>query len=232
MSLWKSLFGKSERPAPESAVATAPVADPFDALTWIEADANPSGLRCLDCRAVAARPIDRESHPEQAARFATLRADDGRALAGLRPDEAVALPCALRMPVPSADTRDGALFASQALEDKWDVFLFSGWLYFRRSWSGQLIYRAALHTEGTVAHVDAIEAPGDAASEDPEYCVREADFLVKSLLYNLAVPHPISALMQASEREIAEFSFQRHGRRGLWATYGDTLAYDPWKAKR
>ena len=106
MSLWKSLFGKADRPAPapDAAVATANPADPPAPLAWIEADANPSGLRCLDCRAVAAQTIDRQAHPEQAARFATLRSDDGRALASLRPDAAVALPCALRMPVPSADT--------------------------------------------------------------------------------------------------------------------------------
>lgn len=237
MSLWKSLFGKSDR-TNDSAVATAPAAsappapaDPFASLTWIEADVNPAGLRCLDCRAVAARPVSPDAHAEQAARFAVLRGDDDRSIATLRPEGAVAIPAALRMPVGTTETRDGPLFVSKALEDKWDVFLYGGWMLFRRSWSGQLIYRTSLHTEADAAHIDVVEAPGEAATSDPDFCVREVDFLVKSLLYNLAVPHPLPQEMQADDRALAEFSYQRHGRRGLWATYGDTLAFDPWKSK-
>lgn len=238
MSLWKKLFGGSEATpatapeAPEAPATTLP-GDPYELLAWIEADANPSGLRCLDCRAIAAQAIAPESVPEQAARFAALRAETGRSFAGARPEDAVPLAAALRMPVPSDETRDGPLFLATALEDKWDVFLREGWLYVRRSWSGQLIYRASLRTEGRFAHVDTVEAPGEAATGDPAFCLAELDFIVKSHLYRLAVPHPLPAELQGDERVLADFSFQRHGRHGLWATYGDTSAYDPWaKAAR
>lgn len=237
MSLWNKLFGGDKsKPAPTAAaapaVATAVAADPWDQVAWVEPDAHESGLRCLDCRAVAALPLDPSGLPEQAARFASLREDDGRALVHLRPEDSLSLPAALRLPVPSAETRDGTLFAAKTLEDKWDVFLFEGWLYFRRSWSGQLIYRATLRTEGTTAVIETVQAPGEAASSDAAFCVREVDYLVKSHLYGLPAPHPLPAELQGSDREIAEFSVQRHGRRALWATYGDTIAHDPWGTPR
>ncbi len=232
MSLWSKLFGggstRRAEAEPAAAAPAAVAADPWDQVTWVEPDAHASGLRCLDCRVPAALPLDPATVPEQAERFALLREDDGRLLARARPEDALSLPASLQLPVPSAETRDGTLFAAKSLEDKWDVFLFEGWLYFRRSWSGQLIYRASLRTDGTRAFVETVQAPGEAASSDAAFCVREVDYLVKSHLYGLEVPHPLPAELQGSDRELAEFSVQRHGRRACWASYGDTTAHDPW----
>ena len=228
MGLWNKLFKGGDKPATATETPAAPQAPAIpEALQWVDAHESPFGLRFLDCRAMALR---RKTEPQDKTiegRWARERANDGRRLAGARPDHAIELSTLLLGPMNLPLPGDGPVFKGDHLDDKWDVYLFNGWLYFVRSWSGLLVYRAAVKVEMGKMIVDRIDAPSDAADSDPAFCIREVDFLIKTLLYRVPAPHPLPRDFKADEDGIAEFSFQRHGDRGWYATWADTLGMDP-----
>jgi hypothetical protein len=170
--------------------------------------------------------------PAVAERFAELRALEPGAWREQRPEDAELIACALQLALPRpAD--EGALFRAEVMEDRWHVFLIEGWLYFVRSWSGQLVYRASVRFEPGRAFVRAIEAPGEAAREDAAFCVREVDYLLKSHVLDAMVPHPLPQGLPEDPRQVALFSLSRHGRRGCFATFEDATGFDPvhWAAR-
>lgn len=232
MNLLHRLFGGSDPPMePGSAPPPAePRDDPFVQLKWLEANETPFGVRALDCQPIV-NGMPAMQEPVAAARFAEVRALDGATLRGQRPEEAAVVACALRCSF-TPPASDGVLFRAEIMEDRWDVFLADGWIYFVRSWSGQLVYRATVRFEPGRAFVRAIEAPSEAVREDPAFCVREVDYLLKSHVLDAMVPHPIPAQLPNDPKQIALFSFSRHGRRGCFATYADATGFDPvhWAA--
>jgi len=232
MNLLQKLFGRSDAPlAPEATVTTTHEGDdPFVRLEWLPVEANPFGVRVLDCQPlVNGMPAMQE--PAAAARFAELRQLEPVSLREQHPEDAALIACALQLPFPRP-AGEGVVFRAEVMEDRWDLFLVEGWLYFVRSWSGQLVYRASVRFEPGRAFVRAIEAPGEAAREDAAFCMREVDYLIKSHALDAMVPHPLPAGLPSDPKQIALFSFSRHGRRGCLATYEDATAFDPvrWAA--
>ena len=228
MGLWNKLFKGAEKPT----VAAEPITEPQApgiplTLQWVEADESPFGLRFLDCRAVALRRKAQAQDKTVEGRWARERANDGRRLAGTRPDHAIELSTLLLGPMNQPLPAEGPVFKGDHLEEKWDAYRFEGWLYFVRSWSGLLVYRAAVKVEMGKRIVDRIEAPSDAADSDPDFCIREVDFLIKTLIDRVPTPHPLPRDFKADDDGIAEFSFQRHGDRGWYATWADTLGMAP-----
>lgn len=224
MSLWKRMFKGGDKPEATVTPPSAPQAAAIpETLQWVEAHESTFGLRYLDCRAIALRRRTAASDKTIEGRWARERANDGRRLAGQRPEHALSLTTLLLGPMNEPLPADGPVFKGDHLDEKWDIYLFDGWLYFVRSWSGLLVYRATVRTEMGKMIVEKIDAPSDAADSDPEFCIREVDFLIKTLLYHASVPHPLPRDFKADDDGIAEFSFQRHGDRGWYATWGDTL---------
>lgn len=197
-----------------------PAEDEFSELRWIEAADNPFGIRVLDCRPVALRWISTTSDPAVAQRFLELRASLGTEHVGQVPNDAVHAECDLSYP---ADGRsaDGPLFIAEEMEDKWNIYLHAGCLYFARSWTGALAARARLTLAGSAARIDSVDVDGSTAG-DPELAIRHVDYLVKSHLYNKLSPHPLPQTMEPIERDIALYSFSLYGRRGQFASYEDT----------
>ena len=139
MNLLQKLFGRSsEPPAPDDIpTITRDGDDPFARLEWLAADTNPFGVRVLDCQPmVSGMPAIQE--PAAAARFAELRSLDGTSLRESHPEQANLIACALQLPF-ARPANEGVVFRAEVMEDRWDLFLIEGWLYFVRSWSGQTI---------------------------------------------------------------------------------------------
>src|SRR5204862_3610513 len=122
---------------------------------------------------------------------------------------------------PYPDQEDGPLFVAQQMEDKWDVYRFGDSLYFARSWSGDLIYRARLAPDRSSVTVRTISARGDfAAAPDP---VAVVDFLIKSHVFDLVAPHPVPLDPGMDTGQLALWSFANFGRRGLFGTRSDAV---------
>ena len=61
-------------------------------------------------------------------------------------------------------------------------------------------------------------------SDDRQYAARVVDYLIKSHMSNMVVPHPLPArLRDAPVGEIAAHSFEIFGRRGLFGSFEETI---------
>jgi len=105
------------------------------------------------------------------------------------------------------------------MEDKWDVFLFDGVLYFTRSWTGDVAYRARVTFGDSLAVITEILSERETgASEDPLGAV---DYLVKSHVYGLVAPHPLPRTDPTHTADLALWSYSCYGRRGICGTMED-----------
>jgi hypothetical protein len=206
---WLShLLRKLERPVAHD--------DTFPQLAWLEPDQNPFGLRVLDCRPFSTTMISATLDPNVAARFNQLRSSSGEEHRGRHPEDALAARCDLAYPF-NGESRDGPLFVARQMEDKWDIYLYDGHLYFARSWTGELVFRAAIQFKEKEAVITEIEASRPEVMDDPDLGVRMVDFLMKTHLYRKEAPHPLPRDYPDDKRAIAVYSFSQFGR---WAFYG------------
>lgn len=202
-------------------------------LRLLKAEENIYRLPCFDCRGYTRAAAASPSDPQAVTIFNELRLSDGRETIGTLPEDARPMPCRLHYPRPAWS--EGPLFKARSMEEKWDIYFWEGQLYFARSWSGLLIFRARVEqteTETVITQVDASLLPGNG---DPDLAISAVDFLVKSHLYNLDVPvhlpeikfdNPVEAARFKDNEavEIARMVFREYGRKAGFATYGDTLS--------
>lgn len=196
--------------------------DVYAQLTWSDGVDNPFGIRCLDCRPFSQVVLSGALDRSIAARFAELRNSGGEQHLGISPGNPVTVSCCLSYPF-GGRAEDGTLFAAYEMEDKWDIYLHRGCLYFARSWTGILVFAAPVTFSSRQAQVLSVVADAEAASDDPDFIVRQVDFLIKSHVLGLEVPHPLPAGFPEDIQQIASYSFARYGRRASFATFGDTL---------
>ena len=114
----------------------------------------------------------------------------------------------------------------QEMEDKWDIYFHEDHLYFARSWTGNLIYRADCKVVGHYLIVSSILAMDEFTFKDDRYAVRAVDFLIKSHLLRMEVPHPLPAIGTDDVRQIVMFSFSEFGRWASFATFEETIEYE------
>ncbi|MBK8167174.1 MAG: O-acetyl-ADP-ribose deacetylase [bacterium] len=193
---------------------------------WLHAADSPFGVEVLDCSAFAAGMISTTAAPGIAERFLELRDDDGSRLRGADPQDARSLPAdlAYRLPTP---WRPGPLFRAPAMEVKWDVSLHEDTLYLTRSWTGSLEFRARLSLQADRARVTNIVAAGNWDDQGTGYAAAVVDFVVRSHVLHLRVPHPLPPGTDDDARRLAMASFSLYGRLGRYGRRGDTTTLAP-----
>lgn len=217
--LFSSLGGGAEHEEPGGSTGS------FHRLGWVAADQNPYGVRMVDCRSLTRTLPANSDEPQVAARFLELRRADGEAYRDRSPNNSQDVSCALSYP--SRVGGDGPIHLCRVMEDKWDVFELGPSWVFASSWTGDLVYRVLRTPDHDGVSVHRVEFDADRVSEGPEFALRQADFLVKHLLYDWQGPHPIPPGFSQDLRSIAEYSFEAYGRRGSFATFEDTLPLRP-----
>lgn len=196
------------------------VGDGVRGVHRIAAAENPFGVDVWDCRAFTHNMISTTASAEIARRYVELRSSLGNEYRGRAPTSAHLITCKLSYPL-SQPRSEGALFKSEQMEDKWDIYLFDEHLYFIRSWTGELTFKAQVrHDLGTLY----LTMLAVAASEDPAFAPRIVDYLVKSHVLEHDAPHPLPSHLPQTARDIALFSFALFGRRCAFGTYADTIA--------
>lgn len=196
--------------------------------TWIEPYHNPFGMRVLDCRPITHKHVSVTSSQEIADRFASLRHASGNEHVGTAPPGAQVFRCELVYP--TLVMSHGPVFRASAMEDKWDIFFFDGYLYFARSWSGNLILRARVEAADEL-RVTAVEGPSDGRRDgvNTPLSVIDVDFLIKSHLFRQEIPHGVPLEIPNDPSTVATWSMSAFGRWASFATYGDPTSYDPWR---
>ncbi len=195
---------------------------PFDAgpdFPWILPGENPWNITVLDLRRVALGVMSTTLNPAVAETFATPRTGEEYLTASLPVDCPV--PRGLTIPIgPTAGS--GPLAVAAEMEDKWNIYLHESRLFFARSWTGALVHSATLALSDGMATVTAIQTHD--AEDGADHAAREVDYLIESYLLGYLFPHPVPAWLDRSFEAVLAYSFGTHGRRGLFATYDDTLA--------
>jgi hypothetical protein len=189
-------------------------------VKWIAAAGNPFGVELLDCSDFAGSMLSSTANPDVADRFTRLRQANGEHCRGTEPVIPIAIEC--RLEYPFDGHQDGPLFKAQRMEEKWDVYLFDAALYFTRSWTGDLAYKASFareHGRGIVTMISHRDLGG---SEDP---VAVVDFLIKSHVYGVVAPHPLPRAPELQATELAVWSFAWYGRRGRFGTRSDVTHF-------
>jgi hypothetical protein len=176
--------------------------DIFSGLTWLGPDESPFRLRVLDCRPFSTAMISTTKDPNIAARFNQLRCSSGEEHRGRHPENAVVARCDLSYPF-DEESKDGPLFVARQMEEKWDIYLYDGHLYFSRSWTGDLVYRATVEFREGKAVITAVEAGRAKGANDPGLAVRAVDSLMKTHLYRTEAPHPLPRDYPDDKRAIA-----------------------------
>ena len=216
MTFWsqiKDFFG-GKRAAP-------PADDSLEGVHWVSASDSPFGVDMLDCRGFSQSVVAATQDAAISSRFVALRTSKGEEYCGRTPTDSIRCACALRYPH-TGDTANGPLFKAHAMEFKWDIYLYDGSLYFVRSWTGELAYRATIQFSDSQATVSAVEAQQALVESDSAYAIAVVDYLIRSHIYGLPVPHPLPKSMGRDARVMALFSFSQYGRFALFATHADT----------
>ncbi|MBA4192035.1 MAG: hypothetical protein C0467_28995 [Planctomycetaceae bacterium] len=197
--------------------------DIFAQLAWLDPDQSPFGTRVLDCRPFSTTMISTTADPNIAATFNHLRVSTGENHRGQHPADPITVPCTLTYPF-DGKVADGPLFTARQMEDKWDIYLFDCVLYFSRSWTGELVFRATAEFREREVALTVIEASKAKLWGDPGFAVRMVDFLVKSHLHRWPVPHPLPQALPEDKKILAMYSFSEYGQWAAYASYQDTTA--------
>ena len=214
-----ALVGKGSAPEKRDTEQPAHLAG----LTWLDPEENPFGIRVLDCRCFTKNMLSTTPDTELAQRFLHLRNSTGEEYRGQVPGNLMAVSCRLVYAHEGSQGDDGPLFKAEEMEDKWDVYFYDGYLYFCRSWGGELVFRAKVEFSASEAIVTHIDADSKFVFGEEALALRQVDFLIKSHLHHLDVPHPLPAGIGDCPEEIAQHSFSAFGRWASYATREDTV---------
>jgi len=195
--------------------------DLFANCIWLEEDDSPFGVRCLDCRPFTYQVARDSSGPVVVERFQKLRGVQGAAKSVGVQGNRMGVASHLSYSYEGLPD-DEMLFAPSGMEDKWVIYLEGDCLCFARSWTRAMIYRAKVSFSDDQMDLVLIDADIEASFGDPEFAVRQVDYLIASHLGQVVVPHPLPDGFPDDIREIVTFSFGQYGRRAWYATYADT----------
>ena len=188
---------------------------------WISASENPFGIDILDISSYTERVVSLTGDATVATTFNKFRSTQGREYIGQEPEECCSANCRLEYP-PIQALQDGCVFKAATMEDKRDIYLFDFRLYFCRSWTGALAYRANVHSETDKLRVSQIDY-AKPLEDDPLDAVRDVDYLIKSHIYDAVVPHPFPKKAPNNPKQLAIYSFSNFGRRCRYGSYDDTI---------
>ena len=198
-------------------------------LRWLEGDDSPTGRKVLDCRSYALGFQFVTTDAETEAMFEQMCASDGSELEGRTPDESWLVAVDWNYEFEESDMIAGGLRA-QTTEDLWVIDCRDSKLYFRRSWTGQLVFMANFrHVPSVGATITRLWVAGDEpfGQCSPEYIAAYVHHLIDTHLLGVLTPFPIPPDLPKDDKQIASFVFHSVGRRGWLAEhFGDKLTAD------
>jgi len=213
-------------PDTASAGASNENAPPSFELKWLEAAENPFGARVFDCREYALKRGSTSKNPGITTKFFETRKTDGMEYLGKFPGNWIKTIVNLDFRLTGHRSYqdgipDGILFKAQSMEQKWDIYKYAGFIFFVRSWTGELVYFCNYLPAESGFKTDLVVLDRSKMDEDdPLFEIRNIEFLLLSHVLDMQVPHPIPKLIKDCPEAIASYSFSMFGNRGLFAMCG------------
>lgn len=200
-------------------------------IGWLEAEANPWGIRLLDVSPVTFHMISTSSDPQCAANSISYSGDSG---AGFIFDEP---------PIPRTVTTSltyriddelwaGALFRPSVMEHKWAIFYHFERIFFVRSWQRKVFVIADTKKLGEFLEVRAIRGTFLAEAEPPDFSCRVLDYLIRSHVLGLDYPAPLLPGIEADPQQAALWCFSAFGCMARVAAVEDPCQAPPLERLR
>jgi hypothetical protein len=216
LSFFRRLFGRSRLREERIDLGGAP------AGLWVPAAENPFGVDIFDC-ADYCQSMPAPAGPHDIETFRRLRSSSGEEYRGRLPADPVTIPCDLTYPYDGRH-QDGPLSKAGSLEEKWDFYLFDDRLSLVHSWTDELVYVGDLTFGERDVRLKSVAATRSRA-DDPALAVAVVDFLIKSHLHGMMVPHPFPKGLARDPRTLTLYSFEQYGRRAFCGTFADTTQF-------
>lgn len=188
---------------------------------WLLGDDSPTGRKVLDCRAYALGVHLVTSDKEAAEKFVLFTQSDGHEVEGRTPDDAWLVDVDWDFEYDQVGLIMAGMRA-QTTEDLWMIDCRNDRLYFRRSWTGQLLFMTNFNSVPTVGgRITRIWVTGkdQFGKASPDYAAAYVRHLIDTHLLGVLTPFPIPPDFPENEKEIAAFVFHAVGRRGWLAEY-------------
>ena len=217
-----SIFKKKNTHLDRS-INTGPVKDPVYNFKWYETgEGNPFQMRVLDIRSYTQHMISTTKDPNVAEGFVKNRASIGQEYRGFAFNAPTVLEVSLTYPH-NGEKMEGAGYKAGEMEDKWDIYCWDNVMYFVRSWTGDVGYKAQVTYNDNHFSIQNIEFQrASSALEEQSIALNNVHFLISTLLFKRVQPHKIPRHLLTNE-EIAAYSFAAFGRNSWYATYEDVI---------
>lgn len=194
---------------------------------WYEADEkeNIFGMKILDIRSFTQNMATTIKDTKIAESFETLAKSKGEQYKDQLPENHSTINCNLEYSCRGADT--GSIYTAPEMEIKWHIFYHGNFFFFIRSWTGELVHRAHISFENNFLTIRSIDTTkNELRFIDNESIIREVDFLIKSHLFKILAPHPVSKEMIKEEPlRIAISSYSLYGKKACYASAEDTTVF-------
>jgi len=188
---------------------------------WIKPNENPYNMEIFDCREYALNMTSTTQNPEIANKFLKLRESDGKKYIGTFPVNGAKCEVDLSYDTKGKQIPDGIVFKAQKMEEKWDIYKYANFLFFVRSWTGEMVYFSNYIPTEKGFNVNLVVLDDSKIDQaDPFFEFKVVDFLIHSHILGYNLPHPIPKNIDRNNSEsILGYSFSMFGNRGQFATY-------------
>ena len=192
-------------------------------FTWHEISKhNPFNKRILDIRSFTQHILAFTKDKYVAELFNKQRHSIGKELTNTEIPESKTINISLIYPH-NGSKIEGAAYKAKCMEDKWDIYGWDDIIYFTRSWTGEVVYRAFISISENNFEIKKIEyIPDEYNENDQSLVVNNVHFLIKTLAFNAIYPHKVPMGL-INEKDIALYSFSQFGHNCWYATYDDIL---------
>lgn len=179
---------------------------------------NPFNKRILDIRSFTGTMVATTSDKSIAEQYNQLRNSNGEEYIGVEVPKSRSTIANLEYPHNGNELK-GAAFKADSMDCKWDIYVYDGYFFFTRSWTGDLVYKVKAEIFSDKIVLKEIEHNFEIDSNE---AINAVHFLMKSHAFRQPFPHQIPVGL-ISEKEIAIWSFSQFGNRACYATYDDII---------
>jgi hypothetical protein len=191
-------------------------------FTWHDiGPKNPFNKRILDCRSLTQTLLSFTKDKSIAESFSEQRKSVGREFIEMRISDSKSQEVNISYPH-NGEKIEGAVFKAKSMEDKWDIYGWNNTLFFVRSWTGELVYKASITVSEKDFVINKVEYQLlEEYKKDPSLAVDDVHFIIMSHAFGRPFPHRVPKIN--GDKEIALYSFSKFGRNCWYATFDSIL---------
>ncbi|MCK5916875.1 MAG: hypothetical protein KAG34_00525 [Cocleimonas sp.] len=195
---------------------------------WLKAGDNPYDAEILDISDFTQNAVATKYNESVVESFNESRADDGKKYEAAAMVHGQAYQANIVYPLNEL-SMEGVIFKAESMEVKWDIYAYNSWLFFVKSWTGELAYKAHFVTNGDTFVIDkvitgAVARMSSTDEEKETYAAQNVHSMIQTHIMNTAWPYKIPEMMRGIPEElIASHMFALFGSKATLATHANVL---------